>query len=73
MFNNEHNPPYFLAEYQGQKGIFDLEGNKIKGRFNAKNAQKLIKEWAQLHHDELVENWNNIEQRRSLNKIAPLD
>ena len=31
MFYNEHDPPHFHAYYQGLEGIFDLEGNLIKG------------------------------------------
>jgi len=27
MFYNEHNPPHFHAEYQGQRASFDIQGN----------------------------------------------
>jgi len=26
MFHNEHNPPHFYAEYQGQRGMFSFDG-----------------------------------------------
>jgi hypothetical protein len=73
MFYNEHNPPHFHAEYQGQKGIFDFEGNMVKGHLTSKTAKKLIKEWTLLHQDELVENWHHMETGTQFNKIAPLD
>ena len=61
MFYNEHGSPYFHVYYQGLEGIFDLEGNL-----------KLIKEWAQLHKDELMENWKRIEEGKPLKRIEPL-
>ena len=27
MFHREHNPPHFHAEYQGQAGVFNFDGN----------------------------------------------
>ncbi len=73
MFYNEHDPPHFHAEYQGQRGVFDFDGNLKKGLFKSKTAQKLIKEWTLLHRDELEQNWQNAKKGKALNKIAPLD
>ncbi|MFZ2724696.1 MAG: DUF4160 domain-containing protein [Methylococcaceae bacterium] len=73
MFHNEHNPPHFHAEYQGQRGIFDFNGNLIKGQFKSKTAQKLIKEWALLHQTELIINWERAAQGEQIDRIAPLD
>jgi len=57
MFHNEHNPPHFHAEYQGQRGIFDFNGEMTKGNISSRTAKKLIREWALLHQHELSENW----------------
>ena len=59
MFYNDHNPPHFHAEYQGQKGMFSMSGDLIEGHFPSKKAKQLIKEWALLHTSELEENWKN--------------
>lgn len=73
MFYNEHDPPHFHAYYQGLDGIFDLEGNLIKGNMEkSKTALKLIKEWALLHKEELEENWERIKKGEPLRKIEPL-
>ena len=73
MFYNEHGPPHFHTYYQGLEGIFDLEGNLIKGNIEkSKTALKLIKEWAQLHKDELMKNWKRIEEGKPLKKIKLL-
>lgn len=73
MFHNEHNPPHFHAEYQGQRGVFDFRGNMLRGSVKSKTAKKLIKEWANLHHQELVENWEKAMDSKQIDKIAPLD
>ncbi len=73
MFHNEHNPPHFHAEYQGQRGVFDFHGNMTRGSIKSKTAKKLIKEWANLHHQELVENWEKAAGGNVIDKIAPLD
>jgi hypothetical protein len=57
MFHNDHNPPHFHAEYQGQTAKFDLDGNLLKGNMRLKTAKSLIKKWAKLHKDELAANW----------------
>ena len=31
IFYDEHNPPHFHAEYQGQRGLFDFNGNILQG------------------------------------------
>lgn len=73
MFHNDHNPPHFHAEYQGQRGVFDFDGEMTRGTIKSKTAKKLIKEWANLHRQELVENWEKAMSSRQIDKIAPLD
>ena len=36
-------------------------------------ARKLIKEWAILHREELLNNWKNATQGEDIDKIAPLN
>jgi hypothetical protein len=73
MFYNEHLPPHFHAEYQGAKGQFDFDGEMLEGNIKSKNALRLIKEWSVLRKIELKENWINIENKKEISKIEPLD
>jgi hypothetical protein len=73
MFHNEHNPPHFHAEYQGQRGLFDFNGEIIKGNLKSKTAQKLIKEWALLNKEALELNWKKAVQGQQIDRIKPLD
>ena len=72
MFHHEHNPPHFHAEYQGQRGIFNFDGQMIKGNIKSTTAQKLIKEWAILHQHELNQNWEKAIQGKPIDRIEPL-
>ena len=38
MFYSEHNPPHFHAEYQATEGIFNFEGEIIKGNIKSTTA-----------------------------------
>ena len=73
MFHNDHNPPHFHAEYQGQIAKFDLDGNLMEGRMRSRTAKSLIKRWAKLHRDELVTNWERAQNLEEILKIDPLD
>ena len=72
MFFSEHNPPHFHAEYQGTEGIFNFEGEMLRGNIKSATALRLIREWAILRNAELNENWRNISEKVSINKIEPL-
>jgi len=47
MFYNDHGPPHFHAEYQGQRGKFDSKGRMVVGSIQSKTALRLIKQWAE--------------------------
>jgi len=42
MFFAEHEPPHFHAEYQGNKAVFDFNGNIMKGSMKSKTATRLV-------------------------------
>ena len=73
MFYNDHDPPHFHAEYQGQRAKFDFDGNPAVGNIRSRTALRLIREWALLHRAELETNWQCMKQGRALERIAPLD
>ncbi|MFH1962484.1 MAG: DUF4160 domain-containing protein [bacterium] len=73
MFYDEHNPPHLHAEYQSNKVVFDFQGNIIKGTFNSKTATKLVREWIDIHINELEEDWELARESKEVKKIAPLD
>jgi hypothetical protein len=46
MFYQEHEPPRFHAEYQGQSGTFDFDGRPLVCNVRSRTALRLIAEWA---------------------------
>jgi hypothetical protein len=73
MFFDEHNPPHIHAEYQGQKAVLDLGGNVTRGDLGSRTATRLVREWIDLHVDELRADWESAQAGRDVKKIAPLE
>lgn len=72
MFWDDHAPPHFHAfynEYEIVVNITTLE--LIKGKM-PQRALRLILEWAELHQNELVENWNLCKNLQLPKTIMPL-
>lgn len=44
MFFDEHDPPRFHAEYQGNKAVFDFRGNVMKGSLISRTATRLVRD-----------------------------
>ena len=73
MFFDEHNPPHIHAEHQGNKAVFDLNGNMTQGTLKSRTAIKLVREWIDLHVVELQEDWELAQAGKEIKKIDPLD
>ena len=73
MFYQEHRPPHFHAEYQGQQATFDFGGELLLGDIRSAIAKGLIREWAVLHRAQLEANWANMEAGRALDRVEPLE
>ena len=72
MYADDHNPPHFHAEYNGEEVLFDIvDGVFMKGNLPSKQA-RLVLAWYELHKDELIENWNNLSSGKNFFKINPL-
>jgi Domain of unknown function (DUF4160) len=56
MFYDDHNPPHIHAEYLGRKALLDFQGNVLKGDLQSRTALKLVRDWIDLRHTELVDN-----------------
>jgi hypothetical protein len=76
MYWNDHSPPHFHVGYVGQDedtviAIRDLE--VIAPGSLKRRALGLVLDWAELHRDELLANWELARQRLPLSPIAPLE
>ena len=71
MYPDDHNPPHFHATYQGNKAIFNFDGEIIEGSIPNKQRQ-LVVAWTILHRDELEANWELGQNKQAMYKIEPL-
>jgi hypothetical protein len=56
MYFNDHNPPHFHAEYQGEQAEYNIKTLEIIAGNISNRANALILEWASLHREELLNN-----------------
>ena len=72
MYWREHQPPHFHANYGEFEAPFRIDPPYImRGGFPPR-AQGLITEWASLHRDELMANWERARSKQALAPIPPL-
>ncbi|MGA7616854.1 MAG: DUF4160 domain-containing protein [Thermoanaerobaculia bacterium] len=72
MNYREHGPPHFHAWYSGREVTFRIEDGVVTGEMSGR-ALMLIREWWQMHRDELEDNWDRAQQRIPLRPIDPLE
>jgi hypothetical protein len=72
IFYSEHGVAHFHAVYGEHEVSVEVESGKIHGQFPAR-ALRLVLEWASLHREELMENWQLARQGQPLRSIAPLE
>ena len=72
MYWRDHAPPHFHAIYAGEEAQILISDGSILAGSIPRRAANLVKEWAQLHHDELAANWERAQVPESLDSIEPL-
>ncbi|MBI5243092.1 MAG: DUF4160 domain-containing protein [Elusimicrobia bacterium] len=73
MFFDDHNPPHFHAEYGGDAALIDIRNlSTFSGRLPPR-VMGLVIEWATLHQQELLADWERAQAQQALQKIAPLE
>ena len=67
----DHSPPHFHARYGEDEVTVEIKGGTVTGKMS-KRALRLVLEWAALHEDDLMRNWNLARARKPLEAIEPL-
>ena len=73
MFYDEHNPPHIHVEFQGNKALVDFHGNVLRGDLQSRTALRLVREWIDIRHNDLIENWMLARDGNEIRTITPLD
>ena len=73
MFFDDHNPPHFHAEYDGDVALIDIRNLSVFSGRLPPRVIGLVIEWASVHQQELFVDWDRAQAQQELLKIAPLE
>lgn len=73
MYYSDHAPPHFHADYADSEALFAIETFQVLRGKVPRRVHALVVEWASLHRNELIANWNLARQGLPLQAIEPLD
>jgi hypothetical protein len=73
MYHNDHAPLHFHAEYGGNEALYEIDSLRLHAGKLPRRVHNMVIEWADLHRDELRENWARARRGEDLIDIAPLD
>ena len=72
MYFNDHNPPHFHVGYNEYEASVVIQTlGVMEGKLPAR-VLSLVVEWASLHQEELLENWDSIRISGRYHRIEPL-
>ncbi|MEX5213274.1 MAG: DUF4160 domain-containing protein [Nitrospiraceae bacterium] len=72
MFFDDHHPSHFHAEYAEFKATIDIRRLQILEGKLPRRALNLVLDWAELHQQELLEDWKLCQAKQPPKPIAPL-
>jgi Domain of unknown function (DUF4160) len=73
MYYNDHGPAHFHARYGNFEIRVNIQTGEILSGSFPRRARVLVMEWLALHRNELMLDWQLAEQRKPLQRIAPLE
>jgi len=72
MYFNDHNPPHFHVLYNEYDAEIEIKNlTVLNGKLPAR-VLGIAMEWAELHKDELMDNWDLLQSGEKYKKIPPL-
>ena len=73
MFFDDHNPPHFHAEYGSDLALIDIRTLSVFSGRLPPRVKGFVIEWATLHQQELLNDWDRACDQKELEKIMPLE
>ena len=68
----QHHTPHFHAYYQEEVGIFSIEPVELIAGSLPKRQRRLVEAWAELHQQELLADWQALQEGKTPEAIEPL-
>ncbi len=72
MYWNDHEPPHFHVEYQEQKAVLGVDPLVVQKGTLPNRVLRLVLAWAELHKDELLQDWELARDGKPLQLIEGL-
>jgi hypothetical protein len=72
MFFDDHGPPHFHARHADGSAKVRIDTLEVIDSNLGRRQQRLVLAWAELHQDELLENWRLARAGETLREIEPL-
>ena len=67
-----HHRPHFHAIYADESAVFALDPIEFLAGNIPIRQRRFVEAWAELHHQELLEDWLLLQSGEPFNKIEPL-
>ena len=64
FLGSEHNPPHIHAIYGEDAAALDIHTGEINDGYLPKRAASLVREWMELHREELLTMWETHEFKK---------
>jgi Domain of unknown function (DUF4160) len=68
-----HHSPHFHAYYQDDVAIYAIDPVEIMAGSLPRRQRRLVEAWAELHQQELTDDWQRLQAGRSPLPIQPLE
>jgi len=72
MYFDDHNPPHFHVKYNDYRALVSIKDLAILSGDLPSPVLRPVTEWAEMHKDELMKNWEMIQKTGNCFKIEPL-
>ena len=73
MYFDDHNPPHFHAIYNKNKALIGINDFSLLHGDLPPKAFSLVIEWAKIHREELLKEWEFARKKKTLFDIEPLE
>ena len=70
--NASHHRPHFHAYYQDDVAVVAIDRIELVAGSLPSSQRRLVDAWAEIHRDELLQDWNLLQTGRVSFRIAPL-
>jgi hypothetical protein len=68
----EHHVAHFHAYYQEEVGIYSIDPVEMIAGSLPRRQKRLVEAWAELHQNELMADWDTLQQGKLPRPIEPL-